>query len=122
MEINAAEVNYTIETVEKLVGAFPEERFAIILGADQLMQLPQWQRFEELIELTDFICLERPGHDLASPPGIELNWLSIKPRSIQISSSEIRERFNKGLSVEYMLPNPVLKMIQARRLYGAQTI
>ena len=122
LEINATEVNYTIDTVEKLVGVFPEERFALIVGADQLMKLPQWKRVEELVELTDFICLERPGYELASLPRLELNCLSIKSRSIQVSSSEIRERLQKGLSVEYMIPNPVLEMIQARRLYGVQPI
>jgi len=118
VELRAGGNSYTINTIESLRAENPNERFSLIIGADQLDQLTLWHRVEELIELTEFICLERPGYVLEAPAKLDnLRWCSIKARSIAISSTEIRDRIRKGLSVQHLLPESALQIIRERKLY-----
>lgn len=119
VELKAGGTNYTIDTMKSLLSEHPEERFSCIIGADQLSQLPQWRRVEELMELTEFICLERPGFALEIPTELNnLRWRSVQARPIAVSSTEIRDRRRTGLSIRNLLPEPALKIVLERGLYA----
>ncbi len=49
--------NYTYDTLTLLAGTL--SRFAFVIGADQLRDLPTWYRFPEVLKLTHWLVLER---------------------------------------------------------------
>lgn len=49
----------TIETVEYLLKKY--DKIYVVIGADNLEKLPQWQRFETLQRLVTFIVVPRDG-------------------------------------------------------------
>jgi nicotinate-nucleotide adenylyltransferase len=52
---------YSFDTLAELRRRFPRARFVFLLGADNLVQLPRWQRWEALAAGTAIAVLPRPG-------------------------------------------------------------
>jgi nicotinate-nucleotide adenylyltransferase len=94
--------SYTVDTVRELLGDFPGVRFVYLIGADNLKDLPKWHEIGELMNLVDFAVLDR-----GNPPEVESCGFPIVRRRVDISSTEIRERLNKGLSIRFMVPEGV---------------
>jgi nicotinate-nucleotide adenylyltransferase len=52
---------YTVDTLAALHRHFPRARFVLLLGADNLAQLPHWRRWTVLARRTPIAVLPRPG-------------------------------------------------------------
>ncbi len=97
-----------------------------ILGSDAMAGLPHWQHVDELLELMDFVVVGRPGHDTgevlrgvqASLPSAEGRLHVVKAPAISISSTDLRRRAAKGLSLRYRVPDAVAEYITENGLYA----
>jgi len=107
-----AEKSYSIHTIEK-VRAMGEEPYFII-GADAFAEIGTWYRWRDLIALTDFIVVTRPGHDYTSPEGARVHRLDTV--ALPVSSSEMRRRLGQGESPPE-LPQAVAEYIAEKGLY-----
>jgi len=73
---------------------------------------------EELVRLIEFIFLERPGHPVRAHPEIPgLRLHRCDGHLMSISSTELRDRVKRGLSLDYFVPHKVVVYIQEKRLY-----
>jgi nicotinate-nucleotide adenylyltransferase len=106
------EKSYSIQTVEK-VRAMGEEPYFII-GADAFAEIATWYRWQDLIRLTDFIVVTRPGHDYTAPEGARVHRLDTV--ALPVSSSEIRRRLAHG-EAPPDLPPAVAEYIVQKGLY-----
>ncbi|MBU8537384.1 nicotinate-nucleotide adenylyltransferase [Falsiroseomonas tokyonensis] len=52
---------YTVDTLRALRRHFRRARFVLVIGADNLCQLPRWQGWEEIAAETPIAVLPRPG-------------------------------------------------------------
>jgi nicotinate-nucleotide adenylyltransferase len=52
---------YTADTLRLLRRRFPRARFVLVVGADNLVQLPRWRRWREIARGTALAVLPRPG-------------------------------------------------------------
>jgi nicotinate-nucleotide adenylyltransferase len=52
---------YTVLTLAVLRRRFPRVRFVLVLGADNLVQLPRWRGWLRLVATTPVAVLPRPG-------------------------------------------------------------
>ena len=52
---------YTADTLALLRKRFPRARFVLLLGADNLEQLPRWRRWREIARTTPIAVVPRPG-------------------------------------------------------------
>lgn len=104
--------SYTIDTVRSLVGDHPGVRFILLMGADNLRELPTWHSIGELMNLVDVAILDRGDH----APVAE-NGFPVVRRRIDLSSTEIRERFAKGLSIRFMVPGEVYEFLMTHAPY-----
>jgi nicotinate-nucleotide adenylyltransferase len=59
----------------------------------------------------DFNSLE------AAIPGLSQSIIMLDTPQIEISSSEIRDRVARGLSIHHLVPEPVERYIKEHRLY-----
>lgn len=117
-EVRQGGTSYTVDTVRHFREAFPDDELFWIIGGDQLPKLGRWHRIEELAELIQFIYLERPGHpakDHPKIPGLRLHRCD--GHLIEISSTELRERIKKGLSLDYFMPHKAIVYLREHRLY-----
>ena len=117
-EIERGGVSYTIETIQHFKNKQPETEFHLIIGQDQIEQLLAWHAIETLVKTVNFIAVCRPGYT-AEPPKIPgIRFQTIETHAMDISSSEIRERFQNGLSNELFLHPEVSRYITKQGIYG----
>ena len=63
------------------------------------------------------VVVDRPGAPVELPASIE--WLRVEVPRLEVSSTDLRARFVDGRPLDYLITDPVLDVIAARRLYAA---
>ena len=66
---------YTIDTLKKLIRLYPNRRFIWIMGADNLVQLPQWRDWREIARLMPIAVIARPGYNDRAHARRAMGWL-----------------------------------------------
>ncbi|MBU5427197.1 nicotinate-nucleotide adenylyltransferase [Tissierella pigra] len=130
IEINREGTTYTIDTIRALKEIYREDEIYFIIGSDIIFEIVQWKGFQELIELCNFILLYRLGknEDKIENKIEELNRLyglkfeKVNAPLIEISSTEIRERVKRDLSIKYLVPEIVEGYIYKHKLYSRENI
>ncbi len=118
VELCRGGVSYTIDSVRHFRALYPNDELYWIIGGDQLPKLQLWREVETLAQLVEFIFLERPGFPVkAAPtiPGLKLHRCD--GHLLAISSTELRERTRRGLSLEYFVPHKAIVYIKQQGLY-----
>ncbi|MGG3853038.1 nicotinate-nucleotide adenylyltransferase [Caldifermentibacillus hisashii] len=116
IELKRKEKSYTYNTMVLLKQLEPDHEFFFIIGGDMIDYLPKWYKIEELMELVQFIGVERPMSKGETTYSIQFADIP----SIYISSSMIREKIANGQSVKYLLPEHVISYIEEHKLYGTK--
>lgn len=114
-EINRGGVSYTFDTIKSLRAEEPDVEFYFIIGGDMIDQLETWHRIDELMELITFVGVNRPGWESKTPYPVQL----VDIPEIDLSSTLLRERFEKNESVTFLIPPVVEAYIREEGLYGA---
>lgn len=125
MEIRRPGNSYSYETMEQLQREHPGDQFFFICGADCLFTIEYWKCADRLFAACTVLAAVRGDADLAKMQekitelkerfGAAIQLLPF--RRIEISSSEIRERRSKGLSVRYLVPEAVREYMEEKGLY-----
>jgi len=108
----AEEKSYSILTVRKVRPSVQDLYF--IIGADAFAEIAAWYQWQDLLRLTEFIVVTRPGHHYECPPGASVHRLNTL--ALPVSSSEIRLQLAAG-RVPPELPERVAGYIVRKRLY-----
>lgn len=125
IEIDKDKTNYTIDTVRELKSIYHQDEIYLIIGADSLIELQNWKDYQDLISTTNFIVVHRKGFPKEEVINriYELNQnyngniISSHTPLIEISSTNIRERIKKDLSIKYLVPRAVEEYIISNKLY-----
>lgn len=140
LELERQGVSYTIDTLQNLraeLGA--ETSICLLMGYDALLNLPQWHRWQSLLDYAHIVVVNRPQVHHTQDPTVA-SWLAkhqktLTQTSIQapcgavflieippldISSSRIRNLLAQGESVNTMLPKSVNTYIHQQHLYLTQ--
>lgn len=126
METRRAGNSYTSVTLKELHATRPADQFYYIVGADTLIQMPTWKNPENVFALAEILVqsrgdevqerlLEEQAETIRKEYHARITILPL--RNIEISSTEIRERVQKGRSIRYLVPTAVEKFIQEHKLY-----
>lgn len=108
--------SYTVDTIRRFrAQTNPLDRIFFLIGADAFDELETWKNWRELVLLTEFIVVARPGRAYRSIPGARVQTL--ENLSLPISSSTIRERLAAGEPTPE-LPPAVRLYIEERGLYS----
>ncbi|MCX7826997.1 MAG: nicotinate-nucleotide adenylyltransferase [Verrucomicrobiae bacterium] len=117
MEIRRDGPSYSVETLRHLRRLMPGARFFFLIGTDSLRELHTWKEASALARLCEFICVLRPGERAGRSRLRGLRVHHVHGHPTDISSSDIRARLARGASVRYLMPEPVRRYIQKKRLY-----
>jgi nicotinate-nucleotide adenylyltransferase len=102
--------SYTIDTVEEIRRREGDAAFYCLIGEDNVEQLPQWHRFNQLEKLVRFVVLDRTGKQ-------PTHSYQLIHRRIDISATEVRRRVAQHESIRYLVPESVEEIIQREKLY-----
>lgn len=121
-ELQKGGISYTIDSVRHFRTLFPKDELYWVIGGDQLPSLHLWKDIGELARLVEFIFLERPGYPVKARvdvPGLKLHRCD--GHLLAVSSTELRERQRRGLSLDYFVPHKAIVYIKAKGLYRDST-
>ncbi len=116
IEFNMPKPSYTIDTVIYLKEKYPERRFSLIMGADNLQNLHKWKNCTELLSQCPVLVYPRPGFSNQNS-NIAGDITVIDAPLMEISSSFIRQSIANKHDVRFFLPNRVWQYIDDRQLY-----
>jgi nicotinate-nucleotide adenylyltransferase len=127
-EVSGAELaregpSYTVDTLSELHSNAPDNDLVLIVGGDIAAGLKGWHDPERVLSLATLAVAKRRGTPretvegaLAGLRGAERTRFFRMPR-IGISSTMVRERVREGLSIRYLVPEPVEHYIAKEGLY-----
>ncbi|NLX61571.1 MAG: nicotinate-nucleotide adenylyltransferase [Tissierellia bacterium] len=126
IEMDRKGVTYTIDTINALKSIYDNTDFYFIMGADSLLQIYSWKDYEKLLNMCKFIVAKRPGYkdnkldEVKSDLNLKYNSqiFIMEGPLLDISSSQIRERVKKGISITYLVPRAVEIYIYKHKLYS----
>jgi nicotinate-nucleotide adenylyltransferase len=123
LEIREDGPSYTFRTLERLSEQRPGDRIFFLMGADVASQLESWKRPERVLELASLGIAGRPGTTLDEAEaalerlGAPERAETIRMPEIAISSTRIRRRVAQRRPVRYLVPDPVIELIESAGLY-----
>ena len=108
--------SYTVDTVKRFQEQTGQsERSYFLIGSDAFDELHTWKSWQELLTLTEFIVVSRPGTEYHVPASAKVHRLD--HLALPISSSSIRSRLLAGEPTPE-LPAGVRAYIEEHGLYG----
>lgn len=113
IELERKGISYTYDTMKLLNERDPDTDYYFIIGADMVDYLPKWYRIDELVEMVQFVGVQRPRYKAGT--SYPVIWVDVP--LMDISSSMVREFIAQGRTPNFMLPKPVLDYIKKEGLY-----
>jgi nicotinate-nucleotide adenylyltransferase len=111
---------YTADTMRELKRRFPALKFVWLMGADNLLQLPRWNRWTRIMHAMPMLVLPRPGatrralasmaaqryrkHRLPARSGLCLAaadspaWILLPVKENAASATELRRKNLEGIA------------------------
>ena len=142
-ELHRPGPSYSIDTLAAMRGEYGDDApLALLVGADSVLGLPTWHRWQSLFGLAHFIVAGRPGSLLESasaelraatgPRWVESpDALRAAPAGLLFalhqplhvhSATAVRRLIGKGKPWRHLLPPAVADYVQGHGLYGAAVI
>jgi nicotinate-nucleotide adenylyltransferase len=117
--------SYTIDSVVELRRLYGDDaELFLVMAADSLAEIDMWRQPDELLERIEFVVGPRPGAPLPDRQSLEARFGSNAARihlldgpSLDLSSTQIRERVAAGHTIRYLVPRGVEELIVDRGLY-----
>ncbi|MCX7111056.1 MAG: nicotinate-nucleotide adenylyltransferase [Proteobacteria bacterium] len=136
-ELDREGLSYMVDTLTSLRAEVADQPICLILGLDAFAAIPAWHRWRDLFYLAHLAVMQRPGspdpawareisdivmerrvndpRDLQASPFGKIVFLKVS--QLAISATAIRHLIACGRCARYLLPDPVLAMIQSTGLY-----
>lgn len=115
IEFNMPRPSYTVDTLTYLSDKYPSHEFKLIIGEDNLNSFHKWKNYESILENYGLIVYPRPN---STEPDREYpNTQIVEAPQIDISATLIRRMIKEGLSPKYLIPDPVINLINTKKFY-----
>ena len=114
-------VSYTIDSILDIKQNFglKGEEVYYLMGSDSLIDLKNWKNPKKILKECNVVVAIRPGFRPSDIP----NWILQNvhfaniPR-FELSSTKIRSRWKKDLTIRYMVTLPIWEYINKNNLYN----
>ena len=113
IELERKGISYTYDTMKILTEQHPDTDYYFIIGADMVDYLPKWYRIDELVDMVQFVGVQRPRYKAGT--SYPVIWVDVP--LMDISSSMVRDFLAQGRKPNFLLPQPVLDYIEKEGLY-----
>ena len=107
---------YTVEVI-KALHAKSEDELYLVIGSDQWLEIETWKNPEALFKECRIVVVRRPNYEISKESTFYDRIMTSTAPMIDISSTMIRTRIQKNLSVRYLVTESVQEYITANELY-----
>jgi nicotinate-nucleotide adenylyltransferase len=119
LEIDHGGASYTADTLGALADRHPGAELFTIVGDDAAAGIASWERSAEVVARSRMVVVDRPGDPVELDPAVD--WIRIEVPRLEVSSTDLRNRFSDGRPLDYLVTDAVLDVIAARQLYRSDT-
>lgn len=119
VEFNLPKPSYTVNSLRQLTTDFPERRFLLVMGADNLVGLKGWREYEFIVRNFEILVYPRPNIVISN----ELSSIAKKITILEgaplfdISSTQLRAEIRNGHFDNTHLSEDVINYIKINKLY-----
>jgi len=132
-ELSRPGYSYMVDTLRSLRQELAGRTLLLLMGVDAFNGLTSWHRWQQLFDYAHIMVMTRPGYPL---PELDSFMMARQIQSIEplrrqsagylyfqpviqldISASKIRHQIAQQLSVDFLLPEPVIQFIKQHNLY-----
>ncbi len=118
IEFNLPQPNYTVVTLAHIADKYPDYKFSLIMGEDNLKSLHKWRNYEEIINNHNIYVYPRVSEGVVETEFNKYkNIKKIDAPIIEISSTMIRKSIKEGKNITPLVPNDVLSFIEKKGFY-----
>ena len=139
-ELRRAGPSYSIDTLLDFRTEFPGSPLGLIVGMDAFLGLPNWHRWDEILDIAHIIVAHRPGwkapdigplgsliseygthrvDDLHDTTHGRIHIHAVT--QLEIASTEIRDLVAAGRDPRFLMPDAVSSVIQETSVYMRAT-
>lgn len=101
--------SYTINTLKALEEAYPQHRFALVIGADNWQRFTHWYKAGEIRQNYKILIYKRRGYDIDAE--------TVDTPLYDISSTELRQALRSHQDTSEWLDEKARKYIEEKGLY-----
>lgn len=102
--------SYTYRTLQVLSQRYPDKRFALIIGGDNLERFHLWRNYREI--LREYCIFVYPRPDIPCPEIHSATIKLVNAPLLNISSSGIRQKIKEGEDISGDVPEEALPLIK----------
>lgn len=136
VEIERGGVSYTIDTLKQLSSVFPGRPLCLVLGRDAFVHLASWKDYQQLLDFCHLVVVARAEAEEKIPNELALiikdvvvdesdalhhnlsgKVFFVDAPLVEISSSNVREKLLRKQSIDGLVPDSVLDIINNKGLY-----
>ena len=136
-EVRRTGLSYSVDTLTELRAEFPHRPLCLLLGMDAFLGLPNWHRWQEILELAHVVVAHRPGWKAPTqgPLGeamVDRGTGGIRDlhgskagkifvhavTQLEISSTELRQLVASGGDPRYLVPDTVREVLRELGCYA----
>ena len=138
-ELQRGGPSYTVDTLAALRKEFPDRSLGLIVGMDAFLGLPEWYRWDEILDHSHIVVAHRPGwkapdigalgelisefgthrvSDLHSTTHGRIHIHAVT--QLEIASTEIRELIAAGRDPRFLMPDAVRDEILELGIYKGE--
>lgn len=125
LELERTGVSFTVDTLRQLRRDDPDDELFLIVGRDNMLDLPNWREPAQIAQLATVVVANRvddstQGRSAPLVVPAELAQFRIKTVDmpvVEISGRDIRSRVASGRSIRFLVPEAVERYILANKLY-----
>lgn len=114
-EIQRGGKSFTSDTLRDF--AQSGAKLFLVVGSDIAANLDTWKSGAEIRRLATLVVARRGAKSSGRPPK-GWDYVAVDVPALDISASDIRERFRSGRPVSALVPPQVLEYVRAHGLYG----
>ncbi len=117
LELDRPGLTYTMDTIDELRA--PDRELFLVVGADVAARIGTWQRVDDLRNAVTLAIVDRE-HDTPADAPAGWNTVRVSMPRLDISSTGLRARIAAGEPVDFLVPEPAVRVIRAQHLYTAR--
>lgn len=113
-------ISYTINTLRALKKRYDDARFFLLIGGDMLFSFTEWYKYESILKECEVCAAARGGDNFSEmlEYATEVGRIKVLPTNVvDISSTEIREKIQKGEDASEWITEDVRGYIEEKGLY-----
>lgn len=113
-------ISYTINTLRALKKRYTDARFFLLIGGDMLFSFTDWYKYESILKECEVCAAARGGDNFSEmlEYATEVGHIKVLPTNVvDISSTEIREKIQKGEDTSEWITEDVRGYIEEKGLY-----